>query len=203
MTQLLKRRSYRPPSTSVTAPVSPIQAYTNRVHIQNEQKSSDRASGVIFFNFCLHKRIFCRFLGDSCFAFMEEPGRFSTSSSNVSPPHQATLHTTIMDQHIATTMKSEFTFYFWVAFLFPFPSCFLSSRMELHVDLDGSFDPYRLWEYLSKDPQLILCFPVTKECPWAKQKPLPLRRVIIGGIIQPSHFETMAFAYRGAPKIPP
>jgi hypothetical protein len=50
-------------------------------------------------------------------------------------------------------------------------------KVELHVHLDGSFDPYRLWEYLSKDPQLIQCFPVTKELPWAKpgEKPLPLR----------------------------
>ena len=50
-------------------------------------------------------------------------------------------------------------------------------KIELHVHLDGSFDPYRLWEYLSKDPTLIQCFPVTKELPWAKpgQKPLPLR----------------------------
>jgi hypothetical protein len=50
-------------------------------------------------------------------------------------------------------------------------------KIELHVHLDGSFDPYRLWEYLSKHPQLIHCFPVEKEMPWAKpgEKPLPLR----------------------------
>lgn len=50
-------------------------------------------------------------------------------------------------------------------------------KIELHVHLDGSFDPYRLWEYLSKHPELLHCFPVEKELPWAKpgEKPLPLR----------------------------
>jgi hypothetical protein len=50
-------------------------------------------------------------------------------------------------------------------------------KIELHVHLDGSFDPYRLWDYLSKHPQLIHCFPVEKQLPWAKpgEHPLPLR----------------------------
>jgi hypothetical protein len=50
-------------------------------------------------------------------------------------------------------------------------------KIELHVHLDGSFDPYQMWSYLSKHPELIHCFPVEKELPWAKpgEAPLPLR----------------------------
>lgn len=50
-------------------------------------------------------------------------------------------------------------------------------KIELHVHLDGSFDPYQLWSYLIKHPELIHCFPVEKKMPWAKpdEPPLPLR----------------------------
>ena len=50
-------------------------------------------------------------------------------------------------------------------------------KIELHVHLDGAFDPYYLWKYLTKHPELIQCFPVDKELPWAKtgDPPLPLR----------------------------
>jgi hypothetical protein len=41
-------------------------------------------------------------------------------------------------------------------------------KIELHVHLDGSFDPYHMWSYLSKHPEMIYCFPVEKEVPWAK-----------------------------------
>ena len=51
-------------------------------------------------------------------------------------------------------------------------------KIELHVHLDGSFDPYQLWKYLSKHPELIYCFPVEKELPWARDDPpAPLRYV--------------------------
>lgn len=50
-------------------------------------------------------------------------------------------------------------------------------KIELHVHLDGAFDPYQLWSYLSKHPELIHCFPTEKQLPWAKEgePPLPLR----------------------------
>lgn len=50
-------------------------------------------------------------------------------------------------------------------------------KIELHVHLDGSFDPYQLWSHLMKHPELIYCFPVEKTMPWAKpgEPPLPLR----------------------------
>lgn len=50
-------------------------------------------------------------------------------------------------------------------------------KVELHIHLDGSFDPTFLWSYLSKNPDLTQCFPVEKQMPWAKpnEGPLPLR----------------------------
>ncbi len=50
-------------------------------------------------------------------------------------------------------------------------------KIELHVHLDGSFDPHQLWLHLMKTPELIHCFPVEKQMPWAKpgEGPLPLR----------------------------
>ncbi len=47
-------------------------------------------------------------------------------------------------------------------------------KIELHVHLDGSFDPYQLWSYLKKHPELIQCFPVEKKMPWAKPEESPL-----------------------------
>jgi hypothetical protein len=50
-------------------------------------------------------------------------------------------------------------------------------KIELHVHLDGAFDPKKLWDHLKAHPDLIYCFPVEKELPWAKagEGPLPLR----------------------------
>ena len=39
-------------------------------------------------------------------------------------------------------------------------------KIELHVHLDGSFDPIQLWEYLQSHPELIMCLPISKVLPW-------------------------------------
>lgn len=49
-------------------------------------------------------------------------------------------------------------------------------KVELHVHLDGAFDPQLLWSHLQKHPELIQCFPVEQVMPWAPtEPPLPLR----------------------------
>jgi hypothetical protein len=50
-------------------------------------------------------------------------------------------------------------------------------KIELHVHLDGSFDPHHLWAHLQKNPHLLQCFPVEKKLPWEKPDapPLPVR----------------------------
>ena len=50
-------------------------------------------------------------------------------------------------------------------------------KIELHVHLDGSFEPAQMWSHLLEDPKLLQCFPVEKKLPWAKRSepPLPLR----------------------------
>jgi len=48
-------------------------------------------------------------------------------------------------------------------------------KIELHVHLDGSFDPYQLWEYLCKHPHFMDRFPVEKTMPWAKPGEHPVR----------------------------
>lgn len=50
-------------------------------------------------------------------------------------------------------------------------------KIELHVHLDGAFDPKKLWDHLKKNPELVNCFPVQKTLPWSKagEPPLPLR----------------------------
>jgi hypothetical protein len=50
-------------------------------------------------------------------------------------------------------------------------------KVELHVHLDGAFDPEELWEHLMDNPHLMKCLPVQLELPWAKDgdEPLPVR----------------------------
>jgi hypothetical protein len=47
-------------------------------------------------------------------------------------------------------------------------------KIELHVHLDGSFDPHQLWLYLMKNPHLLTCLPVQKVLPWSKDNDDPL-----------------------------
>ena len=42
-------------------------------------------------------------------------------------------------------------------------------KIELHVHLDGSFDPQELWKHLKNNPNLIHCIPVEKNLPWDNQ----------------------------------
>eukprot|EP00980_Cylindrotheca_fusiformis_P004062 scaffold880_cov132-Cylindrotheca_fusiformis.AAC.58 len=53
-------------------------------------------------------------------------------------------------------------------------------KVELHVHLDGAFDPKKLWDHLARHPELIHCFPVKKELPWSKagEPPLLLRQMV-------------------------
>ena len=50
-------------------------------------------------------------------------------------------------------------------------------KVELHVHLDGSFDPNVLWEFLQPSPDAAAaqCFPVSMTPPWEPSTTLPLR----------------------------
>ena len=39
-------------------------------------------------------------------------------------------------------------------------------KVELHVHLDGCFDPKELWKHLESNPDLIHCIPIDKKLPW-------------------------------------
>ncbi|KAG7365139.1 adenosine deaminase [Nitzschia inconspicua] len=49
-------------------------------------------------------------------------------------------------------------------------------KVELHIHLDGCFDPQDLWAYLQLNPHLLQCFPVEKKLPWEK-KDAPAARI--------------------------
>ena len=54
-------------------------------------------------------------------------------------------------------------------------------KIELHVHLDGCFDPEELWEHLQKNPKLLHCFPVDKTFPWetkSEAPPVRLREMV-------------------------
>lgn len=44
--------------------------------------------------------------------------------------------------------------------------CRTAPKVELHIHLDGCFDPHELWTYLEHNPELLHCFPVEKQLPW-------------------------------------
>ena len=48
-------------------------------------------------------------------------------------------------------------------------------KVELHIHLDGSFDPEELWRHLEANPELLKCLPVEKQLPWSKEGDQPLR----------------------------
>ena len=52
-------------------------------------------------------------------------------------------------------------------------------KIELHVHLDGSFDPIQLWEHLQSNPKVLEKYPIEKEFPWKKddEPPMKLRYV--------------------------
>jgi adenosine deaminase len=54
-------------------------------------------------------------------------------------------------------------------------------KIELHVHLDGCFDPEELWEHLQKNPRLLHCFPVDRHLPWDSKPdagPVRLREMV-------------------------
>lgn len=53
-------------------------------------------------------------------------------------------------------------------------------KIELHVHLDGSFDPQQLWKHLQQNPHLLKCFPISKKLPWysVDSPPIPLREMV-------------------------
>ena len=51
-------------------------------------------------------------------------------------------------------------------------------KVELHVHLDGSFDPDFLWEYLQTDSDLFYCLPVETDLPWEPGKVLKVRELV-------------------------
>jgi adenosine deaminase len=54
-------------------------------------------------------------------------------------------------------------------------------KIELHVHLDGCFDPEVLWEHLQKNPSLLQCFPIDRHLPWETKPdgaPVQLRDMV-------------------------
>lgn len=51
-------------------------------------------------------------------------------------------------------------------------------KVELHVHLDGSFDPDFLWDYLQTDSDLFQCLPVETDLPWEPGKVLKVRELV-------------------------
>lgn len=51
--------------------------------------------------------------------------------------------------------------------------CRAVPKVELHIHLDGCFDPQDLWLHLEKNPELLHCFPVEKKLPWEKDDAPP------------------------------
>ena len=52
-------------------------------------------------------------------------------------------------------------------------------KVELHVHLDGAFDPEKLWAHMKENPDIMARFPTEKKLPWTDPSaaPLPLRYV--------------------------
>jgi adenosine deaminase len=46
-------------------------------------------------------------------------------------------------------------------------------KVELHVHLDGCFDPKVLWDHLTDNPHLLKCFEIQKSLPWEKDVNAP------------------------------
>lgn len=51
-------------------------------------------------------------------------------------------------------------------------------KLELHIHLDGSFDPNLLWNFLQSDTSE-QCFPVSFTPPWQPDTPLPIRERVL------------------------
>ncbi|GKY95171.1 hypothetical protein MPSEU_000480600 [Mayamaea pseudoterrestris] len=51
-------------------------------------------------------------------------------------------------------------------------------KVELHVHLDGSFDPDFLWKYLNENPDKLYCLPVKADLPWEPGQSLEVRKLV-------------------------
>jgi adenosine deaminase len=51
-------------------------------------------------------------------------------------------------------------------------------KVELHVHLDGSFDPDFLWKYMKEHPDSVYCLPVQTNLPWDSSRKLPVRELV-------------------------
>eukprot|EP00538_Stauroneis_constricta_P006579 CAMPEP_0119569740 /NCGR_PEP_ID=MMETSP1352-20130426/42526_1 /TAXON_ID=265584 /ORGANISM="Stauroneis constricta, Strain CCMP1120" /LENGTH=420 /DNA_ID=CAMNT_0007619341 /DNA_START=158 /DNA_END=1420 /DNA_ORIENTATION=- len=53
-------------------------------------------------------------------------------------------------------------------------------KIELHVHLDGSFDPKQLWNHLQQNPTLLQCLPEEKKLPWLgdDEGPMKIRSLV-------------------------
>lgn len=56
----------------------------------------------------------------------------------------------------------------------------LLPKVELHIHLDGSFDPDFLWEYMKSHPESLQCFPAETKVPWQPEKPLRVKDMVNG-----------------------
>lgn len=51
-------------------------------------------------------------------------------------------------------------------------------KVELHVHLDGSFDPDFLWKYLNDNPDKLYCLPTKVDLPWEPDQNLEIRKLV-------------------------
>ena len=51
-------------------------------------------------------------------------------------------------------------------------------KVELHVHLDGSFDPHYLWKYMKEHPESLYCLPVQADLPWDDSQTLLVRQKV-------------------------
>ena len=51
-------------------------------------------------------------------------------------------------------------------------------KIELHVHLDGTFDPDFLFRYMQEHPDSIYCLPVASDLPWEPGRKLPVRAMV-------------------------
>jgi hypothetical protein len=51
-------------------------------------------------------------------------------------------------------------------------------KIELHVHLDGSFDPDFLWRYMEQHPEILSCLPVETKVPWDPSTKLEVRSMV-------------------------
>jgi adenosine deaminase len=51
-------------------------------------------------------------------------------------------------------------------------------KVELHVHLDGSFDPDFLWKYMKERPDSVYCLPVETNLPWDPSRKFNVRELV-------------------------